>query len=51
MVENTRSNTIIVGDLDVKQMAQPKVKDGIKQKKTERKERSKSFYSGFRKFR
>ena len=33
MVENTRSNTIIVGDLDVKQMAQPKVKDGIKQKR------------------
>ena len=37
MVENTRSNTIIVGDLDVKQMAQPKVKDGIKQKKTKQK--------------
>ena len=37
MVENTRANTIIVGDLDVKQMAQPKVKDGIKQKKTKQK--------------
>ena len=37
MVENTRANTIIVGDLDVKQMAQPKVKDGKKQKKTKQK--------------
>ncbi len=37
MVENTRANTIIVGDLDVKQMAQPKVKDGNKQKKTKQK--------------
>jgi putative transposase len=37
MVENTKANTIIVGDLDVKQMAQPKVKDGKKQKKTKQK--------------
>ena len=37
MVENTKANTIIVGDLDVKQMAQPKVKDGKKEKKTKRK--------------
>lgn len=37
MVENTRANTIILGDLDVKQMAQPKVKDGKKQKKTKQK--------------
>ena len=37
MVENTKANTIIVGDLDVKQMAQPKIKDGKKQKKTKQK--------------
>lgn len=35
MVENTKANTIIVGDLDVKQMAQPK--NGKKQKKTKQK--------------
>lgn len=51
MVENTKANTIIVGDLDVKQMAQPKVKDGEKQKKTKQKRGTKSFYSGFRQFR
>jgi putative transposase len=28
MVENTKANTIIVGDLNVQQIAQPKVKDG-----------------------
>lgn len=37
MVENTRANTIIVGDLDVQQMAQPKVKNGKKEKKTKQK--------------
>jgi putative transposase len=37
MVENTKANTIIVGDLSVQQMAQPKVKDGKKQKKTKQK--------------
>lgn len=37
MVENTKANTIIVGDLSVQQMAQPKVKDGVKQKKTKQK--------------
>ncbi len=37
MVENTKANTIIVGDLDVKQMAQPKVKNGKKQRKTKQK--------------
>ena len=36
MVENTKANTIIVGDLDIKQMAQPKIKDGKKQKKTKK---------------
>jgi putative transposase len=37
MVENTKANTIIVGDLSIKEMAQPKIKDGIKEKKTKRK--------------
>ncbi|OEU43673.1 transposase [Methanosarcina sp. Ant1] len=37
MVENTKANTIIVGDLSVQQMAQPKVKDGKKEKKTKQK--------------
>lgn len=36
MVENTRANTIIVGDLKVKKMAQPKIINGEKQKKTKR---------------
>lgn len=36
MVENTRANTIIVGDLDIKNMAKPKIKNGKKQKKTKR---------------
>ena len=36
MVENTRANTIIVGDLKVKQMAQPKIVGGKKEKKTKR---------------
>ncbi|HXX06091.1 MAG TPA: transposase [Candidatus Bathyarchaeia archaeon] len=33
MVDKTTANTIIVGDLSVQQMAQPKIKDGKKQKK------------------
>ena len=33
IVENTTANTIIVGDLNVQQMAQPKIKNGKKQKK------------------
>jgi hypothetical protein len=37
MVYNTKANTIIVGDLDVKQMAKLKVKNGKKQKKTKQK--------------
>ena len=37
MVENTKANTIIVGDLSVQQMAQPKVKNGKKEKKSKRK--------------
>jgi putative transposase len=37
MVENTKANTIIVGDLDVQQMAQPEVKDGVKEKRTKKK--------------
>ena len=37
MVENTKANTIIVGDLSVQQMAQPKIKDGRKEKKTKKK--------------
>ena len=37
MVENTKANTIIVGDLSVQQMAQPKVKNGKKEKKTKQK--------------
>lgn len=37
MVDNTKSNTIIVGDLKVKNMAKPKYKDGVKQKKTKQK--------------
>jgi putative transposase len=37
MVENTKANTIIVGDLDVQQMAQPEVKDGVKKKRTTKK--------------
>jgi putative transposase len=37
MVENTKANTIIVGDLSVQQMAQPKIKDGKKEKKTKQK--------------
>ena len=36
MIENTRANTIIVGDLKVKKMAQPKIINGEKQKKTKR---------------
>ena len=32
MVENTKANIIIVGDLDVQQMAQPEVKDGLKRR-------------------
>jgi putative transposase len=34
MVENTKVNTIIVGDFSVQQIAQPKVKDGKKENKT-----------------
>ena len=34
MVENTKANTIIVGNLNVQQMAQPKVVNGKKEKKT-----------------
>ena len=49
MVENTKANTIIVGDLNVQQMAQPKIKDGKKGKEDQTKERSKSLYSKFRK--
>ena len=37
MIDNTQANTIIVGDLDVKQMAKLKVKNGKKQKKTKQK--------------
>jgi putative transposase len=37
MVANTRANTMIVGDLSVQQMAQPKIKDGKKEKKTKQK--------------
>ena len=37
MVENTKANTIIVGDLSVQQMAQPKIKNGKKEKKTKQK--------------
>ena len=33
IVDKTTANTIIVGDLSVQQMAQPKIKDGKKQKK------------------
>ena len=33
MVENTTANTIVVGDLNVQKMAQPKIKNGKKQKK------------------
>ena len=33
MVDKTTANTILVGDLSVQQMAQPKIKDGKKQKK------------------
>jgi putative transposase len=33
MVDNTTANTIIVGDLSVQQMAQPKIKNGKKQRK------------------
>ncbi len=47
MVENTKANTIIVGDLDVQQMAQPEVKDEVKEKRTKKK--SKSFYLKSRK--
>lgn len=36
MIENTRANTIIVGDLKVKKIAQPKIINGEKQKKTKR---------------
>ena len=34
MVENTKANTIIVSDFSVQQMAQSKVKDSKKEKKT-----------------
>jgi putative transposase len=37
MVANTRANTIIVGDLSVQQMAQPKIKDVKKENKTKQK--------------
>jgi putative transposase len=37
MIDNTKANTIIVGDLDVKQMAKLKVKNGKKQRKTKQK--------------
>jgi putative transposase len=37
MVENTKANTVIVGDLSVQQMAQPKIKNGKKEKKTKQK--------------
>jgi putative transposase len=33
MVENTKANTIIVGDLNVQQMAQPKIKDVRKKRR------------------
>jgi len=37
MIENTKANNIIVFDLSVQQMAQSKVKDGKKEKKTKQK--------------
>ena len=37
MIDNTKANTILVGDLDVKQMAKLKVKNGKKQMKTKQK--------------
>lgn len=37
MIENARANTILVGALEVKQMAKVKVKNGKKQKKTKQK--------------
>jgi putative transposase len=46
MVENTKANTIIVGDLSVQQIAQPKVKDGKKEKKTEQKKGQNRFTQG-----
>jgi putative transposase len=37
IVENTKANTIIIGNLEVKKMAQLKIIDGKKEKKTKRK--------------
>ena len=37
MIENTKVNNLIVFDLSVQQMAQSKVKDGKKEKKTKQK--------------
>jgi putative transposase len=37
MIENTKANNIIVSELSVQQMAQSKVKDGKKEKKTKQK--------------
>ena len=37
MIENTKANNIIVCDLSVQQIAQSKVKDGKKEKKTKQK--------------
>jgi putative transposase len=46
MVENTKSNTIIVCDPSVQQMAQPKVKDSKKENKTKLKKGQNRFTQG-----